>query len=125
MAHDEFWNGLNSTVKSNQSNRFLIVSLDSEMLSPNNFSTEEITVPHFKGEITEFIKEFGALHSFAKSKWLIFEAVKADPKRQEFRFKLRSSPEKRTKRKIKEKLHSFESLFSRLSLKRRIFELFQ
>jgi hypothetical protein len=113
IAETSFLQSVYPKMKANQKNRMLMVFLDSNNVSPYEFDPKDIFLPSFGGAWNVFLREFGKLHMYKKSKYFDLEKRKLPNKKEETRFKFKAKPDKKAQvNKSKPKLITLDQQMS-------------
>lgn len=99
-------------MKTNQSNRLLLIFIDSNSISPYEFDPQQIFLPSFGGAWQDFFARFSKLHTIKKSKYIELDKKKLSNKKESYVFKMKAKPDKKaTINKSKTKVIPIEQQF--------------
>ena len=99
MREGEFLEDVYPKMKNSQKNRLLLIFLDSNSVSPYEFDPQDLSLPHFDGVWSSFLKDYSKYHGVKKSKYFDLEKKKSPLSKKEVLYlKMKPKPDKKVKK---------------------------
>ena len=95
ISEHKFLTQVYSKMKITQKNRMLMCLLDSNSVTPYEFDSQDLFLPHFKGAFGKFLTDFSSFHSIKMSKYFTLEKTKLPNKQEMLSFKMKQKPDKK------------------------------